>query len=129
MKSCTILIRSAPSFFELTYMLLQNNCINNGLTNGLKWKKKAWRTALYGKTRKATGFKSLRVNCWEINQVASKCEHNFWIKLVKKGLNQKKWTSRRISHIRNSPGTKFQLKIKNLNFWTKLMNRKVVFRI
>ena len=25
-----------PSFFELTYMMLQNNCIDNGVTNGLK---------------------------------------------------------------------------------------------
>ena len=31
------------------------------------------KTALYGKTRKATGFKSLRVNCWEINQNANRC--------------------------------------------------------
>ena len=35
-KSCTVLIRSAPSFFELTYMLLQNNYVNNGETNGVK---------------------------------------------------------------------------------------------
>ena len=57
-------------------MLLKSNCINNGVINGLKSKKekKAYKTALYGKTRKATGFKSLRVNCWEINQVTSKCQ-------------------------------------------------------
>ena len=57
-------------------MLLQNNCINNGVTNGLKEKKgkKACKKALYGRTRKATGFKSLRVNGWEINQVTSKCQ-------------------------------------------------------
>ena len=34
-----------------------------------------------------------------------------------------------ILHIRNSPGTKFQLKMKILNFWTKLINRKIVFPI
>ena len=38
-KSCTIFIRSASLFFELTYMLLQNNCIKNGVTNDLKQKK------------------------------------------------------------------------------------------
>ena len=33
-------------------MLLQNNCINNGVTNGLKQQKQiACETALYGKTK------------------------------------------------------------------------------
>ena len=41
-------------------------------------------------TRKATGFKSLRVICWEINQVASKCQKIFWTKFGKKALKQKK---------------------------------------
>ena len=55
-------------------MLLQNNCINNGVTNGLKEKKekKNMQTAFYSKSKKVIGFKSLRVNCWEINQVTSK---------------------------------------------------------
>ena len=35
--------------------------------------KKAYKTALHGKTRKETGFKSLQVKFWEINQVTSKC--------------------------------------------------------
>ena len=35
-KSCTVFIRSTPPFVELTYMIMQNNCINNGVTNGLK---------------------------------------------------------------------------------------------
>ena len=35
----TVFIRSSPSFFELTYMVLQNNCINNCVTNGFKYKK------------------------------------------------------------------------------------------
>ena len=30
-----------PSFFEPSYMLLQNNCINNGEANDLKERKKA----------------------------------------------------------------------------------------
>ena len=36
------------------------------------------------KTRKATGFKSLRLNFWEINQATSKCQIDFWGKLAKK---------------------------------------------
>ena len=69
-------------------MLLQNNCLNNVVTNGLKEEKekKACKTGLHGKTRKATGFKSLRVNCWEINQVTSKCQQISEIKLVEKGV-------------------------------------------
>ena len=69
-----------------------SSCINNDVTNGLKEKKEKepCKTALYGKIRKATGFKSLRVNCWEINQETSKCQQSFWIKLAKKGLKQKK---------------------------------------
>ena len=35
-KSCTVFIRSSLSFVELTFMLLQNDYINNGVTNGLK---------------------------------------------------------------------------------------------
>ena len=38
-EKCTVFIRSTPLFFELVYMLLQNNCKNNGVTNGLKQKK------------------------------------------------------------------------------------------
>ena len=34
-------------------------------------------------TRKATDFKSLRVNCWEINMVTSKCQMDFWTNLQK----------------------------------------------
>ena len=47
---------------ENVKMLLQNNCINNGVNN------RAWKTDLYGKTRKATGFRSLQVNYLEINR-------------------------------------------------------------
>ena len=35
------------------------------------------------RTRQATGFKSLRVNCWEINQVTSKCQIDFLEKTCK----------------------------------------------
>ena len=38
-KSCTVFIISTPSFFDLTCMLLQNNCVNNSVSNGLKQKK------------------------------------------------------------------------------------------
>ena len=37
----------------------------------------------YNKTRKATGFKSLRVNYWEINHVKSKCHMDFLDKTCK----------------------------------------------
>ena len=69
---------------ENVKILLQNNCINNGVNN------RAWKTDLYGKTRKATGLRSLQVNYLEINQATSKCQQIFWIKLAKKGLKQKK---------------------------------------
>ena len=36
------------------------------------------------KTRKGTGFKSLRLEYWEINQAAPKCQINYWTKLAKK---------------------------------------------
>ena len=51
-SSCTVFIRSSPLLFELTYVLLQNHCINNGVTNGLNYKKeKSMQTALYGKIK------------------------------------------------------------------------------
>ena len=40
--------------------------------------------------KKATCFKSLRVNCWEINQVTSKCKTGFFSNSCKNGMNQKK---------------------------------------
>ena len=49
-------MRSAPSFFELTYMLLRIcQYRNNGVTNGLKQEKekRACKTALYGKIKGA----------------------------------------------------------------------------
>ena len=42
------------------------------------------------KTRKAPGFKSLRVNCWEANQVTSKSQMDFLDKTCEKGLKKKK---------------------------------------
>ena len=44
-------------------------------------------------TRKATGFKSPRINCWKINQVAPKWQIYFLDKTCKKGLKQKERTS------------------------------------
>ena len=38
----TVFIRSSPSFFELTYMLLQNNCINNGIKERKKASKQLY---------------------------------------------------------------------------------------
>ena len=35
------------------------------------------------KTRKATGFKSLRLKYWEINQATQKWQTDFWTKLAK----------------------------------------------
>ena len=40
----------------------------------------------YLETRKATDFKSLRLNYWEINQARSNHQTDFWTKLAKKGL-------------------------------------------
>ena len=55
-KESDIIIVSYPSFFELTYIMLQNNCLNNSVTNGLKQKKeKNMQTALYGKIKERKG--------------------------------------------------------------------------
>ena len=58
-------------------------------------------------TRNATGFKSLRVNCWEINQVTPKCSD----KTCKKCLKQKSEHHHWILNIWIILGTKFQQKI------------------
>ena len=65
---------------------------------------------------------SLGVNCWEINQITSKCQQISRIKLADKSSKQKKEHHHQTLHIPNSSGTKFQLKIKTLNFWKKLIN-------
>ena len=39
---------------------------------------------IYTVTRKATGFKSLRLKCREINQATPKCQIDFWTKFAKK---------------------------------------------
>ena len=46
-SSCTVFIRFAHSFFELTYMVLQNKCIINVATNGLKQEIKKHAKQLY----------------------------------------------------------------------------------
>ena len=57
--------------------------INNGITNGLKWKKeiKTYKRASYSETRKATGFKSFWVNCWPkvfLNKTCKKTSSKTW---------------------------------------------------
>ena len=69
--------------------------------------KKACIVALYGKTRKATGFKSLPVNCWDINQVTLKCQQIFWIHLQEKVSNRKSERNHQTLHIWEGPGTTF----------------------
>ena len=59
------------------------------------------------KDKKSHWFKSLRINCWKINQVISKCQMEFLVKTCKKGL-----------HIRLSLGVKFLFEQAILNFWT-----------
>ena len=44
-------------------------------------------------TRKATGFKALRINYCEINEITSKCQTDFLDKTCKKCLKQKKRTA------------------------------------
>ena len=51
------------------------------------WISSEWKELL-GKIGKYTGFRSLRINCREINQVTSKMD--FWDKTCKKGPKQKK---------------------------------------
>ena len=72
-------------------------------------------------TRKATGFKSLRVNCWKINQAKLKCQMdyklailNFWTKLTQKGYFRSKKEKKKknenhdlVLHIQISLGFKF----------------------
>ena len=70
---CSFITKKEKSRTKNVKILLQNNYINNGVNNGLK-QKKVSKTASYGKTKKATGCKSVRVNCWETDQVASKCQ-------------------------------------------------------
>ena len=60
----------------------------------------------YVKTRKSTGFKSLRVSCWELNQLAWKCLILLLEKTCKKRSKTKKCHHRILSSW-NSVGTKF----------------------
>ena len=62
-----------------------------------------------------------RQNYWEINQVTSKCQIDFWAKLAKKSKIEH---HDNILHIQISIGTKFDLKLTLLNFWTKLMQKE-----
>ena len=58
--------------------------------------------------------KSLRVNCWQINQVTSKSQMDLLNKICKQSSKTEK------VNVRNILGTKFQLKLTILNFWTKI---------
>ena len=75
-----------------------------------------FRDVFYFKTRKATDFKSLRGNYCEINQITSKFQIDFLDKNCKIRSTQKSEYHHHILHIRISLGTKFQLKMTNLNF-------------
>ena len=79
-------------------------------------------------TRKATGFKSLRLNYWEINQATLKCQIDFWTKLAKKVWNRKSEHHYKILHIQISLGTKFLLKLSLLNFSIKL-TQKAIYKL
>ena len=77
----------------------------------------------YPWTRKTTGFKFLRVNC-QINQITSESQMDFLGRTCKKkGPKVPSVYYRRILYIQNSLGTKFQLKLAILNFWTKLTHK------
>ena len=43
-----------------------------------------WGVGISIETRKATGFKSMRLKYWEINQATPKCQIDLWTKLAKK---------------------------------------------
>ena len=61
-------------------------------------------------TRKATGFKSLQVNCREIDQVTLKYQIIFFDKTCKKKVEHRKSEHHhQILHIRTSLGSKFQI--------------------
>ena len=65
-------------------------------------------------TRKATGFKSLRINCWEINQVTSKCQISFLNKTCKNRPKTEKNTSP--SDFTYSKQSRYQNSVETDNF-------------
>ena len=76
-------------------------------------------SALYTATRKATGFKSVRVNCWVINQnKISKSKWMFWINLQKRSTTKKRNITIEfcIFEIVLVPNL-------SLNFWTRLTQK------
>ena len=72
---------------------------------------------------KATGFWSLRVNCWEINELTWKWQMIFLKKFPEKGLKEKSEHYHQILSIWKSLGTKFKLKVTILDFWTNLSQK------
>ena len=74
-------------------------------------------------SRKATGFKSLRVNSCEINQLKWICQMIF-LESYKKSLKEKSEHRHQILSTGNAQGTKFQLKrTTTLNLSTKLSQK------
>ena len=69
----------------------------------------------------------MQVNCWEINQVTSKCQIDFLNKTSKKGsTTEKSEYYYQILHIWNSLATVFPLKLTILNFWTIFNPKRVL---
>ena len=75
-------------------------------------------------TRKATGFKSLRLDYWEINQATyQNVKLIFGKSLEKNSKIEESEHHYKILHIQISLGTKFRLKLIFLNFWIKLTQK------
>ena len=70
-------------------------------------------------TRKATGFKSLQITCWEMNQVTLKCQ----IDLDKICKRKSKTKEKNITIKFYIFEIVYQLKLTILNIWTKLTQK------
>ena len=111
-KSVTIIIN----------WLLRRN--SNFLLRFIKFSNSTAMENIWNSTSKATGFKSLRLNYWEIDQATSKWQIDFWTKIAKKVQNRKSEHRYEILHIQISLGTKFRLKVTLLNFWIKFIQKE-----
>ena len=76
------------------------------------------------KTRKATGFMFLLLNCREINQATPKYRMDFFSQNLQKRVNRASEYHHQILHIRNILGIKFQIELTILSFWTKLTQKR-----
>ena len=72
--------------------------------------------------KKVTGFKSLRINYWEINQLTSKYQMNFLGKTYKK-VHKKETSPPKFTYSTYSRD-QFQLKLTIFIFWTKLVQKR-----